>query len=247
MAKLILSEYFDEEKDCYICNRPITEVRIPISFFEKKLAEFVLNEVDCLAVFYIYFYDNLDIENTKPIRLLCQLPMTIRMCPSDIIESTIDEEKHYILRFSRGDKFIKTRTLVKHVDNVEKAINLLFNNFIPDSIPYRDIYELIKNAKNINSINLKCSDQLLAVLVAESIRNPENLNQPFRMVFEKDPNFSEYKRKIIRLADIARLNDSFAGIASGNPARSITTAIYKHRNPELEKEQNDSPVIAAIS
>ena len=172
--------------------------------------------------------------------------MFIRMAPSDIIEESIDGEKYYILRFSQGDKFIKTRSLVKHVSNVEKVMDLLFNNFIPDSIDYSGIFILLKESKNLNGINLKCSDQLLALLVAESVRNPKNINEPFRLLYKNGPNVNETNRRIVRLTDIGRINDSFVGLAGPHPSRSITNAILKHRNPEVEKAALESPILKVI-
>ena len=239
-------EYFEEKEESYVCKKPVTEVRLPVSFFEKKLAEFILSEINTLAVFTIYFYDSLDIENEKPKALLCKLPMFIRMVPSEILEETIDGEKHFILRFSPGDLFVKSRSLVQHVTNLEKVMDLLFNNFIPDSIDYASIFFLLKDSKNLNKIDLKCSDQLLSLLVAESVRNPNNINEPFRMAFKTNPNLSEKDRKIVRLTDIGRINDSFVGLAGPHPSRSISNAIIKHRNPEIEKEAMESPILSAI-
>lgn len=240
-----LSPYFIENDDNYLCKKPLTIVRIPFTFFEKGLAEFVLKEVDCLGIFYINFYDVVDFdENAKPDRRLLSLPMTFRMCPSDIIEKTIDGKKFYEFIFHERDVFMKHRSLVKHVTNVEKVFELLFNNFMPESIDYTGEFNLLRDCKNINSIDLKASEQVLAMIVAECNRNPDNINEPFRFALNRNPKLSQLTRHVVRIVDIGRINDSFMGLGSGHPSRAVTVAITKHRLKN--SNQLEQPVLKAI-
>lgn len=246
-----LNKYFIEEENKYLCKFPLTVVKIKKSFFEKGLAEFVLNEVESLGLFYIYFYTDLEMKK-KPETLLLKLPMSLRMIPSDIIETSEEGEKVFELRFNERDIFMKSRSLIQHVRNVEKGFELLFNNFIPPSISYTEEFQLLKDCKNINKINFKSSDQILALLVAEANRNPKKIEEPFRLAMKKDKALSEYERKIIRLVDLARLNDPFMGLASAHASRSLTVGITKHRkneeNAALGKkvDESSSLVVDAI-
>ena len=52
--------------------------------------------------------------------------------------------------------------------------------------------------------------------------------------------------ELVRLTDIGRINDSFVGLAGPHPSRSITNAILKHRNPEVEKAALESPILKVI-
>lgn len=230
-----INKFFIVEDNRYLCKYPLTVIKIKKSFFEKGLAEFVLNEVESIGIFYINFYDKLD-QSTNPEQLLLKLPMTIRMIPSEINEMTEDGEGIFELKFFEHDVFMKSRSLIQHVRNVEKGFDLLFNNFMPPNISYSEEFQLIKDCKNINKINLQTSDQLLALIVAEANRNPKNINEPFRMAIKKDKNISEYERYVIRLVDLARLVDPFMGLASAHASRSLTVGITKHRQMEEERK-----------
>lgn len=245
-----VSKYFIVEDTRYLCKYPMTVVRIKKTFFEKGLAEFVLNEIESLGIFYIYFYKDLDMTK-EPERLLLKLPMSFRMIPSDIVEVSEGGEPSYELRFLERDVFMKSRSLIQHVRNVERGFDLLFNNFMPDSISYSEEFQLLKNCKNLNKIGLGVSDQLLALIVAEANRDPKDITQPFRMAIKKDPKISEYERHVVRLVDIARLNDAFMGLASAHASRSLTVGITQHRKKLNDqkagkKVKDDAPLVVDI-
>lgn len=240
-----IDNLFIETENQYLTKKVLTEVKIPAAYFDKKLAQFIITEVESIGIFYIDFYDNLDKTGKKQSELLI-LPMPIHMCPSRIIEEKIDDEPYILLHFYQNDVFMKSKSLVKTVVNVEKVFNLLFNNFIPKDIDYTHIFNLIKDSKNINSIGLKCSDQLLAILVAEASRNPNNITEPFRLELARNQNVSEYTRHIVRITDIARLRNSFMGLASANPAFSVTVGVTNHRNGSDKNREVVQPIIDAI-
>lgn len=240
-----IEHLFTETENQYLTKKVLTEVKIPAAYFEKKLAQYIITEIESIGIFYIDFYD--DIDKTKLVQSeLLILPMPIHMCPSRIIEEKINDEPYVLLHFYQNDIFLKSKSLVKSVVNVEKVFNLLFNNYIPKDIDYIHIFQLLKDAKNINGINLKCSDQLLAILAAEAARNPNNLNEPFRLALAKEPDTSEYLRYIVRITDIARLRNSFMGLASSYPSLSVTVGVTNHRKGKNNNREVVQPVVDAI-
>lgn len=228
-----INKYFIEEENQYRCQYPLTIVRIKQSFFEKGLSEEVLDEIDSIGIFYIYFYKDLDISKGPEKTLLCSLPMSFKMCPSEKINTSEDGEPVLELRFYQNDIFMKARSLIQHVRNVEKGMDLLYNNFMPKNISYSGEFELLKDCKNLNKIGLGMSDQTLALIVAEANRDPKNINRAFRFALRDNPKLSEFERHVIRIVDLARLNDPFMGLASAHASRSLTVGIANHR---LEKE-----------
>ena len=230
-----VDKYFIEEDNCYKCKWPLTIVRIKKSFIEKGLTEEILKDVHSIGVFYIYFYDKIDTDSKPKKTLLLHLPMTFILCPKEKSDSTEEGEPAIELRFYENDIFMKARNLVQGVVNVEKGFDLLYNNFMPAYISYSNEFILLKDCKNINKIGLKMSDQMLALIVAEANRDPNNVNRAFRFALKDNPDMSEYNRKLVRLVDLARLNSIFIGLASAHASRSLTVGITKHRMGEDEQ------------
>ncbi len=237
------NEIIRKQDESYIFIKPIGEVRIDLEFFAdfKRLASMVGDKVEVFGVFYLYFWDDINDkeDGKKPKKILFQIPAMITMCPSYIEQRGAE----CILEFQPGDIFIEQYMVVQTIENQKKIMNMLFNKYIPDSVKYSDIFKLWESCKNVNKINLKSPSSLLELIVSEMCRNPENLNESFRMYLKKNPNGDESSRVLVNLMALPRYLSTFASISSADPKAGVTKSIVRQR----EGEKNIiSPVEEAV-
>lgn len=237
------SDIIKRQDDSYIFIKPIGEVRIPIEYLEqsKRLASFTGELVETFGIFYLYYWNSLeDKENgKKPGQILVNIQSMITMEPSYKIQKGAE----YILEFHAGDVFIKSILLVQTIENQKRVINMLFNRYIPDFIGYSDIFKTWESCKNINKINLKSPSSLLELIVSEMCRNPENLNQSFRMYLKKYPDGDEKLRVLVNLLDLPKYLSTFGSLSSANPTHGATKSVTRTRKNEADEI---SPVEEAI-
>lgn len=221
-------------EDQYIFIKPIGEIRVPVEYFEmsKRLASFNGKKVELFGIFYLSVWDSLEDKELKkePHIISFSIPAVLTMIPSykDIVGTD------YVLQFYNTDIFIEHVLLVKSIENQKKVINMIFNRYIPDIIPYSGIFKLWEDCKNLNSVNLKSPSSLLELIVSEICRNPENLNENFRMYLKKhqEKNVDEHARVLVNLLDLPKYLSTFASISSANPVHGTTKSITRERKGE---------------
>lgn len=237
------NEIIRKQDESYIFIKPVGEVRLDLEYFSesRRFAIMTGEKVEVFGVFYLYFWNDLNDreEGKKPKKILFQIPAMITMCPSYVEQ----RKGEMILEFQPGDVLIEQYMVVQTIENQKKVMNMLFNRYVPDSIKYSDVFKLWESCKNVNKINLKSPSSLLELIVSEMCRNPENMNEAFRMYLKKNPNGDESSRVMVNLMDLPKYLSTFASISSADPKMGVTKSIIRER----EGEKNIiSPVEEAV-
>jgi len=89
------------------------------------------------------------------------------------------------LEFYEGDLFFKTVNVIREWKVVNKIITLLINGFIPQELAYDEVSKFITESCAINKMDLEVNDVVLEILVAELLRNPDDITQAFRHMLAK--------------------------------------------------------------
>jgi len=227
-----------------IITKPYVEVHLPFKYFGHRIAEVIGNEIETFGLFNVYVWETYDYETTKPTSYFFKFPSKIRTIPSSFEDKTIDGKKMRVLSYSQNDVFIKTTDIQLDSDVARHMLDIVFNAYLPDLIPYNEIHSFWSEVNRFNGVKPAASEAVLEIIVSEICRDPHDPSRPFRHLIRTNPKTSMNDRLLMNIRNIPKYNSTFAAITSGNPKVGITTSISRLRQG---KEEQPSPVEEAIS
>ena len=234
-----------EDDESVTFKKAYGEISLPESYFHKKMATLLGDIVEVFGVFYLKVWDDYNIDDigTESETFSFQIFTKIILTPKNIREGIENGERCLILEFFENETIIKSVRIIQSILNVECALNLLFDNFIPESMSYSDVCNCLEESALLNNINYKTNMANIELIVMKMCRNPNVLNEEFRKVLAKDPDKSQYGFSVVRLLDAAKYEDGFSALISSNPMLGITNSIKDARKVRVTEE---SPVEKSI-
>lgn len=238
-----------DDKHKYYLKMPHMQIYIPEEYFEKGIAIENGMYINIFGFFTISIWDTYDVVDTEPkYQFQYLFPSVIETSPSEMTEIRGDNgegvlEVIRVLNYTQGDLFIKSTLIEQSSSVVNKFMELLFQGFIPDIIPYNRLVDLWKECVNLNGMNLKVNQFILEIIIAELCRNPNKIPEEFRMLLNRNPKIDQRTRKIVKLVDLPALNSTFAAVVSAYSKKGITSSINREREGGINK---DSPLEDAI-
>lgn len=227
-----------------ILTKPYCEIHIPEDYISHNIAELIGNEIDTFGLFNIYVWDDYDIENTKPRMFFFKFPSRIRTAPSVIdTRRGKDGEKLRILKYEEGDVLIKSIAVQENSDVARQMLDIMFNAYLPDTIPYNNIYSFWTRVNSFNGVKPAANEAILKIIISEICRDPTDLSRPFRHYLRDNISGDMLKRKMLNIRSIPKYNSTFASVTSGNAKQGITSSIARARSGKVDK---DSPIELAI-
>ena len=239
--KGILSSYLKQLEDNSIIftgNKLV--IHIPEKFVENGITVINQTTIMTLGIFEAYIFDDIDEDDiTKAShKFTLKLPSNIFMKPSHIDKiskyeenidtDTLEKENYFAFIFLNGDTFIVTTSVVQSTSTVDNFVYMLLNGQIPKSVNYDEIAKLWSECSIINgSKTLKSDFNTLAMIIANIVRDPANLSQPFRLVYDKYFAKGIMNGKMLRYMDIPRYISSFTAITGSDPRHGITVAMER--------------------
>jgi hypothetical protein len=232
-----------------ILTKPYCEIHIPEDYISHNIAELIGNEIDTFGLFNIYVWDDYDIEHTKPRTFFFKFPSRIRTAPSVIdTRRGKDGEKIRVLKYEEGDILIKSVAIQENSDVARQMLDIMFNAYLPDTIPYNNIYSFWTRVNIFNGVKPAANEAILKIIISEICRDPDDLSRPFRH-YLRDKFLhggvigDMSKRKMLNIRNIPKYNSTFASVTSGNAKQGITSSIARIRSGKIDK---DSPIEKAI-
>uniref|UniRef100_A0AAU8KYC8 Virion structural protein n=1 Tax=Pantoea phage Survivor TaxID=3232176 RepID=A0AAU8KYC8_9CAUD len=155
----------------------------------------------------------------------------VTMKPGDIYEETINNDRYYMLDFEPGDVVIESLT-VPMDSNIGYYYYLEFTKYARISWYFdeADLLSVYDEAKFYTGKSMGTSNHAIRVLYSLVLRDPKNLDVPFRYSSGlKDPNV---KPRIIGINNPGQLlNSTFSRLASGYMSDNIVSGIL---NPDTK-------------
>jgi hypothetical protein len=203
----------------YMGSKPLNII-VPM-YYEKDQLLTVSDNLVTLGIFPIW-YD-------KEPRSQFFVPAMLTMCPSTLVYQKEAGDDVVFASFTKGDLFLKSRTVVK----TEYIAFVLFNyyignNHIPNLITYDNLATLFQTVANITGSKIGgYNNAVFEILFAHTTRSIDNIQIPYRLTDMKKPFYH------IKLSDMAHITTSTtAKLISGYLTDSINTAI----NTDVENE-----------
>lgn len=139
---------------------------------------FIENDVRTIGIFEVRINNE-----TYPV----VLPAILTMCPSDTYRQKEDNVEYWVLKFHRGDIFIKNRTLIKQSFIVPALFEeYLVNGNIPKFFRYKDLATLFDEAQKTCGINLGVAHVVLELIYSHLSRDRNNLTKQYRYTDQKE-------------------------------------------------------------
>jgi hypothetical protein len=215
-------------------------IEIPEEFVERGVTVINQTDITTLGIFEAYILDDInETDVTKAIhKFTMKLPSNIFMRPSHIDKTTrmiennendtVTKASFYDLIFLNDDTFIVTTSIVQSFNTVDKFIYMLLNGQIPKTVKYDEIAKIWADCAIINGSGTLGSDfNTLAMIVSNIVRDPNNLSDPFRLVYDKYYAKGIYNCKMLRYMDIPRYISNFTAITGSDPRHSVTVAMER--------------------
>lgn len=163
-----------------------------------------------------------------PTMMLCK-PYAIEKVKNIKVGKSAVADDYRLLKFRKGDEVISEDRVPQLTDNVEMFFKLIaLTNKFPSSIPYDKIWELIDENARLNGFSYGINFQLIALLISEVCRNPNDITKPFRYTDMKDMN--NYKPISIKL--LPKFMSPYTAITSENFDQGIQAAVLMKDTPD---------------
>lgn len=198
---------------------------VPEVYFERKLAEVVGDNVNLMGILnYAIFnekgkHDGLRSFNYPTV--FTSIPGKIEKVKAVKLTSTSNEEDYRVLKYTKGDKIVKSVMLEQKVSNADILLQMFMTGKLPTTIDYSIIYKYFLDNINLNGEDYKLNAQLFAILQAEPCRSKDDIKVLFRHTDMKDMTNYQY----IPMKQIAKYTSPFASITSENIDESIVNAV----------------------
>ena len=248
-SKTVFKECFKTVKNQVIFKKPFMRISLPEIFIRRKIIEIIGDKAELFGYFNMSIWDDPDYENAEErYRAHYLFSSKFMTQPTDIKVITFDtgeqkKEKMIILEYTYDDIFIENTVLEKRSEVGEIFLDILFQGFIPDIIPYDKIVQMWNECNEMNGINLNVNNTILELIVAELSRNPNKLNEEFRILLNKNAQIDLASRKMVKITQLPQLISTFASVTSAYSDDGVTESINRKRSG---LENKPSPVEDAI-
>jgi hypothetical protein len=239
--KSFLNKYFVKtEDDALIFKGTKMIIQISEDSVEKNVTVINQTAVSTLGIFEAYIFDDIE-ENdiSKAIhKFTLKLPTVIYLNPShidlttktveDVATGTLSKENYYNFIFLYDDVFIESTNVVQSFNTVDHFIYMLLQGQLPKTVRYDEIASLWAECAAINgSGTLKSDYNMLAMIISNLVRDPNNLSSPFRLSYDKYYEKGIYNGKMIKYMDIPRYISNFTAITGSDPRYGVTVAMTR--------------------
>lgn len=248
-SKSVFKECFKTIKDQVIFKKPFMRISLPEIFIKRKIVEIIGGKVELFGYFNMSIWDDPDYENVEEkYKAYYLFSSKFVTKPTDIKMITFDtgeqkKEKMIILEYTHDDIFIENTLLERRSEVAEIFLDLLFQGFMPDIIPYDKIVQTWNECNEMNGVNLNVNNTILELIVAELSRNPNKLSEEFRILLNKNTGIDLSSRKMVKITQLPQLISTFASITSAYSDDGVTESINRKRSGA---ENKPSPVEDAI-
>jgi len=198
------------------------DLLIPKTYFEIDIAEFIGDQLRVLGIFYFIVRKN---EKDKGQMYLINTPSPILVSfeSETSAKHTIhgQEDTYKVFTLNKGNVFIESNSIVQSGKNVEAFANLLHSGRLPKTT-YESIYRQYIQVQEDNETSLKVPSSTLEAIIAELVRDANDINVPFRLSKGKD-------FRLINLKNLPKTISTFAGISFERMDDAIASGIERKR------------------
>lgn len=152
-------------------------------------------------------------------------------------------EDYRLLKYSDNgvDQIVVSTKVPQDIAYVEEFFNLFVQTAkIPRTIPYDELYTYFMESIKLNGGSFGISSQLFGIIVSELCRDPNNINNPFRLSKAIDTDMNSYNP--ISIKTVPKLVSPFSAITSENWDEAVVSACMNKDNIKstpLEKVLTD--------
>lgn len=231
-------KFLVKEKDSMIFNGEVMKIYIPTEYFEQNIAEFNGNEVNTIAFFFFevktFEYEE---KNKDGQILICKLPAKIafefvnKETETRNLKDT-GEIKYEVFTLNKGSIFMKNVNVIQSAANAKDFIYMLHKGHFPSIIPYNDIMDLYIKNLEINKLNLGSQSIVYELIIADLMRDKDDIKTPFRKVVNKGKGQLEYKN--ISMKNIAFQSSTYSGIAFEDINKALIGSVAKDIRKDKE-------------
>lgn len=206
---------------------------IPEKHFELTIAKYI---GECISMFGIVTYSVQLPGDKKPSLHLFNCPTMFVTKPS-LVEKLKDvkltantpKQDYRVLKYTKGSPIIISTKVPEDITNVEALMKLfIISGYIPNTIPYDKIQFYMLDNMKANGNNYGLHLQIFGVVLSEICRNPENLEQAFRLSKSKD--MTNYKS--ISVKQVAKMASAYSAFTSENFDEAVIYSSLNNRDAD---------------
>ena len=179
-----------------------------------------------------------------PTMFLCR-PSNVEKVKGLVLEGSDTPSDYRLLHFVDGDQLV-TRVHTEHdIDNVSEVLRLhLKTGRVPNTIPYDELYMYLYEAMGLNGSNFDIHAQSMGLIYSKIARDPENIDNLFRLSKAIDQSMTGYTPMSIKIA--AKKISPFIAITSENMDEAIMSAVLISDDEETGKTKHKSSPLERV-
>lgn len=245
----IMKYKFLEEKDnriYFIGN--LMEIYIPKSFFDNKMAMYIGDKIESIALFNFIVYDDENDRMDKSGSLYSfELPMNItfqyqeHFTKNDIKGKFPDRYEVFVLR--TGDMFVDNKSKEKSSSNTKNFVFNLNSGKIPSTLSYDEVLYTFLKSMELNNVDLGNPSVIYEAIISELYRYKNDEKIPFRIALNNNNNLTLYDYQAINVKNLPAIKGTFQALMFEDIKQSILNSILKSKQGE---EESETPVEKVI-
>lgn len=231
-----MSDLYAREGKLYCSN--YTEIYIPKSYFENKIAINEGSSIDTFGVLYIRTYPD---GNEGPLRLF-DIPTFIKLQLYQFKDGSITIHNKTIdvlvLEYMK-DSYVLHQTIPNGREIAETFLVTILAGKLPKTLNYTKIIDIWWKNLEIAGVDFKVPSKIFEMIIASIYRNPNNPKKRYGQLFgnQSVPNGYDYQTDSVR--NVVRNLSTFSGIIFEDIGTMISSGITNSIN---EVEEPVSPL-----
>lgn len=201
------------------------KIYIPKRFLEKKLGS-IGSKTEVVGVFGIVVGDSYAMNN---------VPAMMTLEPDTTVSVTIVDEEYMEFGFEPNSVICPNINLVQRNSVLYNLWDELISKArVPWYINYRNLSRIYENAKKYGGDGLGANIQVMEMIIAVIARNPEKLNEQFRLAVENMLDLETKEPTLIKMTNVSLgATNTTAKLIGGYFDEGINSALLE---PSKKKE-----------
>lgn len=211
-----------ERKGDYLVAKSTIEFYIPPKFFEKNMAENLVDKMKLFGLVPVGLYGGgkrvLDTLNIPSMNNYFIATMENR----NIHEGVLDGE-YVVLKWMKGEEICSFQ-IMEEADNAQLMLRQVTYGNIPSTIPYNSVLQIWQKNQKLNNVNFGVPSSIQETVLASCYRYKPNPAKKFGEVLGKHPDLDQYNYEMASFRRVCQLNSTFTGITFESFNQMVTTS-----------------------
>lgn len=228
-----------------ICSHYVTEIYIPDEYLDKSKSVENGTTYTVLGILpYSVFVDGSVVySGTLKIAQMININVVEKRRDNIKLSKYMDEPSPVTALLYQPGEPITSEYSEANASLASTILNMLLGGNLPSTIPYSDVLNIIRDAFNLNMVNIPIPSFILEDMIATLYRSQKNPENKYAKDLGNNPSISPLSYRAMSYRDVTRYISTFAGMTSEVMGQAL---LYGIKRTKTGKEEPISAVEKTI-